>query len=203
MDEINTENPVPEVAVPKKRFSPKIILLILVVVVLGEIIFAVKTLTSPISKIGQNKTSIGKANIALLLGKSEYAVGEVLPIKIRVDTNDNKTSGTDVLLRFDPKIFEASGTGVITKGTIYQDYPVASVDSKVGLITISGISQTKENGYSGIGILATVNLKAKAPGQTKITLDFTPDSIKDTNILDATSSRDLLQQVMPLSLTIK
>ena len=195
------QNPVQ--TVPNKRFNPKIILLILAVVVLAEIIFAIKTLTSPISEISQNKTSLGKANIALLLGKSEYVVGDTLPIKIRVDTNDNKTSGTDVLLRFDPKIFEASGTGVITVGTIYPDYPVASVDSQAGLITISGISPNKESGFSGAGILATVNLRAKAPGQTKITLDFTQDSIKDTNILDATSSRDLLQQVMPLSLTIK
>lgn len=200
MEEINVNNPLPV----QRGFNPKIILLILGVAVLGELIFAVVTLTKGVPPVGGSRlTSLNKANIALLLPKSEYKVGETLAIKIRVDTNGNKTSGTDVLLRFDPKIFEASGDGVITKGTIYQDYPVASVDPKVGLITISGISPSKDSGFKGAGILATVNLKAKASGQTKITLDFTNGSSKDTNILDAGSSRDLLQKVIPLSLTIK
>ncbi len=187
----------------KFSWGPKLIFIILAGVILVEIIFAVRTLTKPLpptpppSKV----TSSSKATISLAADKKIYQVGETIPVNVQIDTSGKKTDGTDLLLHFDPKALDASPAAII-KGTIYGEYPVTTVDTKNGIISISGISSLSKE-YSGTGLFATINFTAKTKGQTSILVDFTPNLTTDSNIVETGTGKDILEQVANLSLTIQ
>lgn len=200
----------PEVDTREEVFKPdkkwfqtwKIIYPILGIVAVLELIFGIKTLLAPLPKSQSQKLqSISDARIVLVSAKSSYKVGESIPIKVRVVTSGHITSGTDLVLRFDPKLIEASPTS-FARGKIYNDYPQVSIDSKAGVIRISGVSSTKKVGFIGVGELGTVTLKAKAGGTTMLTVDFKKGLTNDSNVIDASDSKDVLGIVYNLKLTI-
>lgn len=186
-----------------KFFTPKIIFVILAAVVLVEVVFAIRTLSAPTPKaVVKSKVPL-KSQVSLVSVKKEYIVKDVVPVSVMVETGNHKTIGTDVIFHYDPKILEATSSAVIVKGKIYQDYPAAGIDSQTGTVTISGINSSSQPNFQGSGLLATINFRAKAAGQTTVTLDFTPDSTTDTNMVDSTSGEDVLESVENLSLTIR
>lgn len=183
-----------------KFFNPKVVFIILVVIVIVEIIFAVGALTqtaSQRSKVLENTT----VTMSVTSVKKEYKIGDVVPVSILLDTAGKKAIGTDAILHFDPKVLEATSSA-IEKGTIYQDYPALGIDGKLGTVTVSGINSADVN-FSGIGVLASINFTAKTSGSTTVSLEFTPGSTTDTNIVDPVSGGDILQMVNNLKLSIK
>lgn len=186
----------------KKWLAPKALFVVLGVVIAAEVIFAIRTLTQPTpAPLPRAKEVSIVASISLASNKTNYSVGDSVPIIIKVDTGGHKTAGSDVILHFDPKALEASGAASFVKGVIYKDYPHLEVSSK-GRVAVSGIGPADAN-FSGAGVLSTVNLKAKAKGVTKVTVEFTPPSSTDSNILDSESSQDILEKVEDLNLIIK
>lgn len=187
----------------KRFFTPKIIFGLLTLVIVVEIIFAIRAITSPSSTLAPfaQPKQINQNIVALISDKKEYKVGDNISVRVVIKT-DHETAGTDAILRFDPKILETSASS-IEKGTIYQEYPGLQVDLNKGLINISGIIGFGQPNFTGSGVLATVTFKAKAAGNTTVTLVFQPGSTIDTNIVDATSSEDVLEKVGGLNLVIK
>lgn len=195
----------PNSPIPSKRmsFSPKIIFVILAVVVLVEVIFAVKTLSqpTPAQRVAKAK-AVTKSQISIVSVKKEYKVGDLVPVSILVETGSHKTIGTDVILHYDSNLLEATSSSVIKKGTIYQDFPALGLDPKTSIVTVSGIN-TADRVFQGLGLLATINFIARAPGLASVTVDFTPNSTTDTNVVDSISGKDILEQVENLNLTIR
>lgn len=191
----------------KLRPSIKTIYIILGLIVLLEVIIGLKVLNTPNTPSSQSyspsspTSSAPLSRIDVLSSKDKYKVGEVVPISITIDTAGRKTDGADLILRFDPKILEAT-PGAIKTGTIYGEYPVAEVDVKNGTIKISGISKVGQDGFSGSGNLATINFKAKAASKTSLVVDYTAGKTTDSNIVEAKSAKDILGQVNNLELTI-
>ena len=193
----------------KKLFSgPKIIFAILGIILLVEVVYAVRVLTAP-APSPSTPPPVSKNTVLLTGGKislnmpSQTGImrNQVVPVKVMVESGGHDLDGVDLIISFDPKILEASAGGII-KGSIFDEYPLQSVDSKKGLIAISGISSLK-NSFKGTGQFATINLKAKAPGKTVLTVDFAKGSTSDSNLVETGSAKDILEAVDNLELTVR
>ncbi len=187
-----------------KKNLPKIIFLVLGLIIAFEAVTAIRTLSKgvPPPPIKTQVRPITGAQIVLATSKKQVVVDDTIPVQIRVDTGGHATNGTDIIIKFDPGYFEASKSA-LELGKIYQDYPVADVDSKTGIIKISGIASVQSKGFNGVGILADVNLIAKKRGRTTLSVDFKEGLTSDSNVIDLKTAEDLLQKVSNLEVNIK
>lgn len=184
-----------------------IIFPILGLIILIEIVYAVVTLNAsskltppPLSK---NNVVVQKpgGKITLSTLNTNIFTKQIIPVLVTIDTSSYSVGGVDVVIHFDPSMLEAT-SGAVIKGKIFDDYPLTAVDSKKGLVSISGVS-SMNNSFSGIGLFATVNFKAKIKGTTSLTVDFTKGSTMDSNLVDLNTSKDILDRVSNLDLTIQ
>lgn len=190
----------------KKYFAgPKIIFAILGLILLVEVIYATKVLTTPaptpppvVRKSIPLKTA---GRISLVSPRTNYKVKDSIAVSVMVNTGGQTINGADLIVHFDPKFLEAT-TGGLIKGRILDEYPLVSLDAKKGLISISGISSLKK-GYRGSGLFATLNFKAKAIGNTSLMIDFTKGATTDSNLVESSASKDILESIDNLQLNVK
>ena len=197
--------------VPEAQFKPgkkwyqtwRIIFPILVVVLAVELLIGLKTLLTPLPKSQVQKISpISGAQIFLLSSKTTYKIGDQIPITVKISTGGHITSGTDLVLRFDPKALEASPTA-FTRGKVYSDYPLVSIDSKAGVVRISGVASTAKGAFGGIGEFGVINFKARSVGESALTIDFEPNLTSESNVIDSETIKDVLETVYNLKVTIQ
>lgn len=188
----------------KSFFSlPKFIFLVLGLILLVELIYAIRVLTLPTPLPAGRipmQSQVGK--ISLNAPKGAYRVNEVVSVNVNIDTGLQAIDGVDVIINYDPKVLEASSGGLL-KGSIFEEYPIMSADASKGLISISGISSL-QNSFKGTGQFATINFKAKVAGRTELTIDFKgKGSTVDSNLVEANTSKDILEQVVNLELIVQ
>lgn len=203
MDNFNLNTTIKENKIRKAISIPKIIFVILGIILLAEVVFAIKTLTSPTPSRSLSKSSIQIENKELYLSvpKTSYKVGEVIPVSVVVNTNSRKVSGADLMLNFDPKAIEAT-QGALVKGYFFDEYPVLSLDKNKGLIFISGVSNVK-GGIDGMGQMATLLLRAKTSGKAFLTIAFNKGSTADSNLVLADTAEDILENVGNVEILIQ
>ncbi len=208
MDDLNAKrnNQEKELGMQIKSFFslPKFIFAVLGLILLVELVYAIRILTSPTPTPSVRKSSIQSTGgkISLNVPRSAYRVNEGIPVKVIIDTGSKVIDGVDLLIHYDPKILEASSGGLI-KGHILEEYPTMTVDANKGLISISGISGL-QNGFKGTGQFATINLKAKIAGKSSLTIDFKDKgSTTDSNLVETGTSKDILEQVVNLELVVQ
>lgn len=190
-------------SIVQKNLS-KIIFAILGTVVLIEVILGIRTLTKTASNAQLKATQIESmtdAKLVLSPDSNTVKVGSNLTVSVNLVTGGHSTDSTDLLLHYDPKFLEITPIS-ISQGKIYPEYPVVEVDSKLGLIAISGITPPKKPGFIGIGTLATLNFKALQEGQTSLTIDFQKGDTKDSNVVLSGSTDDILDQVFNADINI-
>ncbi len=180
----------------RKFFSFKIIFIILGIIVVIELIFGVRSLFQGSSPIPTG------AKIILESAKQSAAVGEVVPVTVKIDTAKKSTDGVDLILHFDPKVLELKESD-ITPGTIYPDFPLRNVDQSAGIIRVSAIASLSGQGFSGEGVLVTLQFSAKASGKSAISVEFSEGQTADSNIVESGVGMDLLKEVKNLEVTIK
>lgn len=191
--------------------GPKIVFVVLGVVLFAEFIYAFRTLSSPmVIPTGPTATTpavtIGK--ISLVAPKNNFNVGENVPVSVVLDTGGHSLNGVDLIVHYDPKLLDASAGGIV-RGLIFDDYPAISVSPDKGLITVSGIDNmsntfNSNNPIYGAGQFVVINLKAKAPGRTTLSIDFNgKGSTTDSNLVEAVTAKDILEKVDNLELTVK
>lgn len=202
MDDLNTQ-----INDQQKRSFPliKVIFVGLGLILLAEVVYAVWVLkssvpASPAPPVTQTITS-SLPTISLNAAKVNFAVNETVAVAVLIDSGNKNLTGVDLIVKFDPKVLEATPGGLI-KGKILDEYPLMTVDQNKGIISISGVSNT-ENGFKGTGLFATINFKAKTPGQTLVTIDFQKGLSTDSNLVETSTSGDILEQVNNLELEIK
>lgn len=183
--------------------GPRIIFVILGVIVLAEIVYVVRTLTLPTPPPPAPKSSVQSetAKISLSAAKENFTVGEAVPVLVMIDTGGSEVSGADLIVSFDPKVLEATSGGLVA-GTIFDEYPLKSVDGAKGIIAISGISSLG-NSFTGQGLLATLNLRAKEAGVASLVIDFTKGQTSESNLVENATSNDILESVDNLQINIQ
>jgi hypothetical protein len=186
-----------------KKNLPKLIFLVLGIAAIIQIGFLVKSFREappPPQKL--DARPVGKAQLHLVSEKSQYQVGETMVAQINVDSGGQPTNGTDVILKYDPAVFEAT-TGAIKAGPIYDDFPVLDFDRQTGTIRVSGIAGVASKGFNGVGVLATLNLKTLKSGTGEINFEFKDGSTTDSNVINLKTAEDILGKVTNLKVNVK
>lgn len=184
----------------------KILFIILGIIVLAEVIWAasmlIKPTPAPQPQVVTTLPIEEKETFASLTSaKNPIKVGESFDVAINISSS-KITNGTDLIISFDPtKLTAEDPSSPIVEGSVYNSYPVNNVDTKLGKITVSGISEG--DGVMADGLFGTVTFKAKVAGVTTISIDFTPGSTTDSNIIDTKSGEDVLQKVQNLEVNIQ
>lgn len=187
----------------KKRLFYLIIGLALVIIVI-ELVWAYSVFyKSPnatiVNQVVNTQSTVNSiATITLTSSKQTLKVGENFVVAIDVKTK-RLTDAMDLVLKYDPKVLEASSSAIT--GNLYDQYPVNKVDASLGVITVSGIT-SEQNGIIPNGVFGYLTFKAKAQGQSKISVDFTPNTTNDSNIIEAKTGKDVLSSVNNLELNI-
>jgi hypothetical protein len=86
------------------------------------------------------------------------------------------------------------------ESTIFQKTVFNSADPKTGLATMSAVSEAEQS-IPDLAFLTSMVFKALKVGPTEITIVFTPDDTRDTNIVSET--KDVLGSVENLSISIQ
>lgn len=202
----------------KQFLNKKIVIVAVALIIFVELVWAILELTnislpmlakkslsnSVDSAVSQQiKSADETTSIKLATINPQYKVGDRIPVTISLSSL-KYTDGTDLIIFYNPKLLTVETDkkkAPVAVGLIYDDYPVNSVDEKNGKIMISGIS-TKTNGVIAQGTFGTISFLAKADGKTAITIDFTPGSTIDTNVIETKTAKDVLQQAQNLNLEI-
>lgn len=170
-----------------------------------ELIYAIKILTLPAAPpVKQPAVSVAPEKVKTIIltaPQNTYRVNETIPVTATIDTGSQSVNGVDLLIHYDPKILEATAEGLI-KSRIVSEYPTMAVDKDRGLIAISGISNSRA-GFKGKGQFVLINFKAKTTGKTLVSIDFNIGSTADSNLVEAGTSKDILEQVVNLELAVQ
>jgi hypothetical protein len=164
--------------------------------------------TQPSSAAIYADAPVGTAVIAVTPKESSTIVGQQVQVTVTLDTKGEATSGVDLYMKYDPKLLEVvdadpAGANVqIAKGTLFDFSPANLVNLSSGKISFSASQQPTSAGVSGTGTVATITFKAKSAGTAQIGFDFTPGSLRDTNVIKKSDGRDLLNDVQDATIKI-
>ncbi len=194
---------------------PKIVFIVLSLVIVTELIWGAWYILRPLP--GQSIPALTKnpaalfaparptAQVILSSTNSQIKSGDSLSVDITVNTSGRVTDGTDLVIKYDPKLLSLSGaaSAIFTKGSLYPEYLGQSVDSKLGIFRISGIANLgSKNNLLGQGKFGTINFNAIASGTTTISVDFKPNKTTDSNVIDRKLGQDILDKVTNLEVKI-
>jgi len=145
-----------------------------------------------------------EAETGALLGFSPAqktaGVGEEFEVELTLDTKGVETSGTDVIINYDPTTVEVLN---VRPGILYQKYPVNEVDAAAGKIGFSAVA-TPPKTFSGKGTLTYLKLKALKAGTATLSIEFEKDETTDSNVVQAGSGgKDTLDKVINAYYSIK
>lgn len=189
---------------PKKFSVPKIIFIVLGVALVAEVIYAgwslfPKSVGGPLPVASNVEQSV--AGISLTAPKQSFQIDEIIPVLVTIDSGSKTISGVDLIVQYDPEILEVTKQGLIA-GSIFDEYPLMSVDSEKGLISISGISNLGGS-FAGKGEFVTLNFKAKQVGSTSLTVNFEKDITTASNLVEVNTSKNILEEVDNLEIIIE
>ena len=179
----------------------RVIFLVLGLVILIEVILGLRSLSSPSQTIGKVQPMTG-GKITLGTPPAIIKTGDSFQVGITINTGGHSLSGVDVVLKYNPQTLEVSPDS-ISKGGIFEEYPLVNADAKNGIIQISGVDVTPKIGFNGIGKFATINFRAKAASNNvPITVDYQPGITTDSNMIESSTSQDIIEEVINLTLKV-
>lgn len=126
-------------------------------------------------------------------------VKEQFTIDVMVDTVGYSIGGAGVKIVFDPNKLAVIK---IEPGAIFSDYPSLIFDNNEGKMTISAISASMDELFTGQGKIATIQFEAKNSGETKVDFEFVPGRTTDSNLAAIGETGDVLGQVNQLKVLI-
>jgi hypothetical protein len=181
---------------------PQIVIILAGVIIVGEIIFGIKTFTSPppTSSVGQVHP-LTEANISLVSPDIFYKVGNTFPVSIRVGTGGHTINGVDVVLKYDPKVIQANDKTFAPKN-VFALFPAVEVDNNAGIVRISGIADVNQPGFNSVGTLGKIDFTAKALGKTSIQIESQPGVTTESNVIESGTSADILGKTSGLEITV-
>lgn len=190
-----------------KNSTRRILFIVLGVVVLAEVIWAGSMLMKPVEipapRVQSQPVEMEEKETTISLTTSATGLKVGGSIDVAIDmSSSKKTNGSDIIINFDPKKLTVQNPDApVVKGSIYSSYPVNRVDAKLGKITVSGISES--GAVMADGLFGVITFKAKVPGPTTISIEFSPGSTTDTNVIDSESGEDVLEKVQNLEINIQ
>jgi len=149
-------------------------------------------------------TTITQAATGALLSFSPaqkvIKVGEEFDVELLLDTKGIKTSGTDVIVSYDPTVVEILD---VRPGLLYQKNPLNEVAVARGKIGFSAVTEPPKT-FSGKGTLAYLKFKALRTGTATLEIEFTKGVTTDSNVVQAQSNgKDILDKTINAYYSVK
>jgi hypothetical protein len=140
------------------------------------------------------------ASFSLSPASGTYKTGTSFNVNINLNTGGNQTSGADAIILYEPEKLAAQS---ITPGTIFSSYPVKTINSTAGRISISGIVTEATSSFVGEGTFATITFKVLSSGTTTLRFDFKAGEPTDSNVAKkGTQGEDILSSVSNATYTL-
>lgn len=144
---------------------------------------------------------VDRAILSLVTDQSVLTAEEQFKVDIILDTQSLPVDGADIILRYDPLMFQIiTGDGAVVQGDVFDQLIAMKTDNRQGRLGFSDISEPHQT-FNGLGLVASVYFKAIASGQGEINFDFTIDSTSDTNV--ASNGQDVLGSTESLILNVQ
>jgi len=140
------------------------------------------------------------ASLTLTKGATSYKVGDSFEVGVTLDTQGNKTVGTDLVISYDKDKLEvvdaeAAKEGIQIKGgSLYDTVATNKAIKKEGKIYFAAIASPGKPEFSGKGVLATIKFKAVKAGEALVQADHKIGSTIDSNVVTA-AQKDILTRV--------
>ena len=167
--------------------------------------------TSSMQAVSTNDTV---ASLRLVADKPAYTTGDEALVTVFLSTN-RRTSGVDVVIRFDPDYLElVQGTGTArgfstpagvyfadVRPPVYENFPYAKLEQSGEMMTFSFSAITKPlETFKGGGPVATLRFKVLKSGVTAIDIISNKRQTQNSNV--AFEGKDILTAVEGVSITI-
>lgn len=184
-----------------KILSKKVILFIFFLVLFVELVWVMAYFvkkTRPQTQFIGSGVSTSTTSFAFTLSldppRKSVKVGETFSVTIMVDAGGKKLSGVDAVLFYDAN--KVVPEGKIIPGTLFPSYPLQKISTSAGKISITGtMTSNSQQPFTGKGIFATLNFKAMSAGEALFAFDFMRGSTIDSNFVEFSSGKDLLESV--------
>lgn len=149
----------------------------------------------------QNQNNISGVTFSLNPSFGKIKIGQVFPVTIVINANNKTISGADAVLFYESD--KLTPENEISIGTIFPEYPLIKINAEKEKISITGtMTNSGQQPFSGQGVFATIRFKAISEGSAKVKFDFTKGVTSDSNIVDKTTGKDLLERVINGSYTL-
>ncbi len=199
-----------EILVPKpqsqfKLTAGKNILIVFIFVIVAEIIWAGWTIFKSNTSGVQRLASTARVNSttgSLTSAFSNLKVAQKANVAININS-PKLVDGVDLIINYDPKILsvEVQNGKPVIAGNIFTDYPLNTLDSSLGRITVSGIT-SQPGGILAKGLFGSINFVGKASGKTTISLDYKSGSTVNSNVAETKTGKNILDGVNNLEISV-
>jgi hypothetical protein len=141
--------------------------------------------------LGLINTKVEAATLSLLPSSGNLTVNQDNNVQVIVNTQSANIVGIDAIINYDPAKVTITG---ITQGTLFLSYPTKTYTG--GQIKISALDSTFTTPYNGSnGVLATIRVRPIVTGPINLTFSYTAQSTTDSNVVEQTTTTDLLSSV--------
>lgn len=140
-----------------------------------------------------------KAELSLKPKQAEVTVGESFEAEVFLSQEKAKLLGVDVVLTYEPA--KVSVEEVVLE-KVFPETPPVQIKEAEGKIFITTYAKEGKE-IEGEVKLATLKLKAKVGGETKLDFQFSRGETTDSNALDFESRKDILDKAEGAVYTVR
>lgn len=166
------------------------------------------------SASNQVEADVPVGTASLSVASQSAKVGEEISLPILIDSGsngaNNQTSGADILISYDPNVlepvdFDPAQAGIqIEPGKVFELVQANRVDTSLGVIRFSAGQQPVSQPIRvSKQVLASLRFKAKAVGRSFLRFSYSAGALDDSNIIQPSSGRDLLNKVSDGIITVQ
>lgn len=137
--------------------------------------------------------------LSLSSKSSQVKVGQKIAVVVSLRADGKSISGSDVILRFDPGLLRGE---TVEESKLFDIYPRKTIDNVKGKISITAFRSTDKSPLAGDREVATVTFTAAKEGTADISFDFVPFTTNHSTIAESDTSKNILGNVVPVTLTI-
>jgi hypothetical protein len=142
--------------------------------------------------------------------KTQYKVGDEIPISVIADTGSKETAGLDVMLLYDPTAFKLKIINqsakidqdryIMKEGTQFENYNYFKSEENEGKLIFSAL-KAPQLVFSGKTTVGTLTFQALKAGVFEIKFNFQPGTSHDfTNI--SVNGEEILDGVENITITV-
>lgn len=185
------------------------VLLVLVLLVAGFFLLR-KGRTVPVENktvqtvptIAVSPTSVASSGIYTILpSQSTIKSGATLALTVQFEAPGKRLDGSDVFLRFDPVYLDIDEN--FTYGTYFMTYPRVTVDKIKGEVKVTGFRSSQVATLNQPTVFFVVRFTARQIGRTAVSFEYQKGRTNLTTLVEKGTSKNILNQVFPASITIE